>query len=130
VSGENERLVREMYAAFRGESGADPLSFFSEDVVLDATARPDGGVGRGRENLNAVIGAWIGEFEDWSEDLESITGHGDHHVILIATQRGRGRGSGIETEDRYAVLYRVRDGQIAEMKLYGDPEDAERDVKS
>jgi hypothetical protein len=46
VSKGNEEVVREMYAAFRGENPADALPYFSEDVVLDATARPDGTVAR------------------------------------------------------------------------------------
>jgi ketosteroid isomerase-like protein len=45
---------------------------------------------------------------------------------VVATQRGRGKESGIETETRYAVLYELRDGLIASMTLYPDPAEALR----
>jgi hypothetical protein len=75
-----------------------------------------------------MIGAWVEGFEDWREDVEEIRAHGEDGVLFIATQRGRGKVSGVETEGRYAVAYRVRDGLIAEMKLCRDPEDAEREL--
>jgi ketosteroid isomerase-like protein len=130
VSLENEEVVRAMYAAFRGDNPADALPFYSEDVLLDATERPDGTIARGRENLGSMIGDWVSEFEDWSEEVEEISARGDDGVLFVATQRGRGKASGIVTEGRYAVAYRIRDGLIAEMKLYRDPDEAKRDLET
>ena len=39
-------------------------------------------------------------------------------VCVVSTQHGRGKGSGIETQYRYAVLYEVRGQQITRMTLY------------
>jgi ketosteroid isomerase-like protein len=46
------------------------------------------------------------------------------HVCVVSTQRGRGKGSGIETETRYAVLYEIRGSQITRMTLYPSPAEA------
>jgi hypothetical protein len=45
-------------------------------------------------------------------------------VYVLATQRGRGKGSGVEVEDRYALLYEVRASEIARVTTYGEPAEA------
>ena len=42
-------------------------------------------------------------------------------MCVVSTQYGRGKGSGIETETRYAVLYQVRGNKITRMTLYPGP---------
>ena len=44
--------------------------------------------------------------------------------LVIATQRGRGKGSGAEVATHYSTIYKVRDGQIVSMALYADSDDA------
>mgnify|MGYP001130969543 CR=1 FL=1 len=41
-----------------------------------------------------------------------------------ATQRGRGKGSGVELENRFAGLYEIHDGQITRVRMYMDLESA------
>jgi ketosteroid isomerase-like protein len=45
-------------------------------------------------------------------------------VLVTSTQRGRAKGSGIEVETRYAVLYEVRGDKIARMIIYTEPAEA------
>ncbi len=118
-------LVREMYSAFHGGDAERALSYFDDDVAIDATASVDGGAGRGREALARIIGRWLAGFEDWHEEIEEIHERGDL-VCAVAVQHGRGPDSGIELRARYAVLYEVTDGAIASMTLYRDPADALR----
>jgi ketosteroid isomerase-like protein len=127
VSQESIQLVRDMYSAFHAGDFERALSYFHEDAVVDATARVDGGTGRGRGELGRIIGQWLAMFDDWHEEIEEITGSGDS-VCVIAIQSGRGKDSGIETRSRYAVLYEVRDGAITGMKLYLDPDEALKDA--
>ena len=51
MSLENVDLIKEMYVAFHGGDAGRALSYFDEDVVVDATVRVDGGIGHGREEL-------------------------------------------------------------------------------
>ena len=112
-----------MYSAFHGGDFERALSYFHEDVAVDATARVDGGTGRGRGELGRIIGQWLAMFDDWHEEIEEITDSSDQ-VGVVAVQSGRGRETGIETRSRYSVLYEVRDGAITAMKLYVDPDEA------
>ena len=123
MSQQNVDLITEMYLAFHGGDAARALSYFSEDVVVDATARIDGGIGNGREELSRIIVQWLGTFDDWHEDIEQIRDLGNQ-VHVVAVQRGRGKDSGIETQTRYAIIYEIRDNAIARMTLYREPAEA------
>jgi ketosteroid isomerase-like protein len=111
-------LVRRMYQARDSGDAAGSLSCFHPRVVLDASPRMDSGVVHGREALARFIAEWVEAFEDWREEINEIRDLGDQ-VLVVATQRGRARVSGVETEARYALLYAVQGDQITRMALYG-----------
>jgi len=46
------------------------------------------------------------------------------HVVVVSTQRGRAKRSGIEVETRYAVLYEIRGDTITRMVLHTEPAEA------
>jgi ketosteroid isomerase-like protein len=121
---ENVEIVRRMYAAFQGGDAAGALECFHPDVEIDATrGRPDTEPGRGREAVARTIGSWVASFDDWDEEIEEIRDLGGT-VYVIARQRGRGKGSGVEIHTRYGILYDVSDGRITRMRMYIDPADA------
>lgn len=99
------------------------LNHFAPDVAVDATTRPDGEVGKGRDALVRIVASWVDSFDDWREEIEAIRDLGDH-VLVAARQIGRGKGSVLETELRYALLYRVADGKISSMTFHWDVADA------
>lgn len=121
---EQVEVVRRMYEGFHGGDVQAALACYTPDVTVDATRRVDGEVGRGHEELAAIIGRWIGAFEEWSEEIEEVVALPGGRVLVVATQRGRGRGSGLAIETRYALRYEVRDGLIASLTLYRDREEA------
>jgi ketosteroid isomerase-like protein len=118
-------VVREMYAAFHGDDAAGSLAHFHPDVEVDVSRRMDGTIGRGHEFLGRVIAEWLGAFEGWREEIEEVHGAGSK-VLVVAVQRGRGKSSGIEVEQRYAVVYEVADGLITAMTIYLDLAEARR----
>jgi ketosteroid isomerase-like protein len=123
MSQENVAVVRQMYDAFHSGDAEGAVDHFAPDVTVDATTRPDGEVGKGREALVRIIASWVDSFDDWREEIEAIRDLGGH-VLVAARQIGRGKGSGLETELRYALLYRVEDGKISSMTFYFDVADA------
>jgi ketosteroid isomerase-like protein len=123
MSEENVEIVRRMYEAFHGGDGDRALSYFDPEVMLDASRRVDGGIGTGHENLSANIARWIGTFDEWRQEIEEIRDV-DDLVYVVLTQHGRGKGSGIEVETRYAVLYEIKGGKISRMTAYNDPAEA------
>src|SRR4051794_5818093 len=120
MSEENVETVRRMYEAFHRGDADSTLTYFDTEVMVDASVRVDGGIGRGHDALSAIITKWIGAFDDWQEDIEEMRGLGNR-VLVISTQRGRGKGSGIEIETRYAVLYEIEGGKITRLTLYLNP---------
>jgi ketosteroid isomerase-like protein len=123
MSQENVEVVRRMYEAFHSGDAEGALAHFDPEVVVDATMRVDAGIGHGREELYAIIGRWLGAFDEWREEIEEMRDLGSQ-VCVVSTQHGRGKGSGIETETRYAVLYEVDGSQITRMTLYPGPAEA------
>ena len=45
-------------------------------------------------------------------------------VLVLSVQRGRGKGSGVEVEARYAILYDLQGDKIVSLRMYRDPAEA------
>lgn len=123
MSEESVEIVRRMYDAFHRGDGDGALVHFDPEVFVDASRRVDGGIGHGREELNAIVSRWLGAFDEWREEIDEIRDLGNQ-VLVVATQRGRGKGSGVEVETRYALLYQVEGGKITSMSMYRDRAEA------
>jgi ketosteroid isomerase-like protein len=117
MSEENVEIVRRMYEAFHTGDVESALAYFDPEVRFDASVRVDGGTGHGREELNAMVAQWVGAWEGWRETIEEIRDLGSQ-VCVVTTQHGRGRGSGVEVEDRYVVLYEIEGDTISSLTLY------------
>jgi uncharacterized protein len=112
-------IVRELYEAFARGDVDTALASFDPDVVVDASHRVDGRVGRGHAELITILGEWMNTWDDWREEVEEMRDAGDR-VLVISTQRARGKGSGVAWENRFAMLYEVRSGRIARWTIYDD----------
>ena len=124
MSQENVEIVRRMYDAFHAGDADATLAYFDPDVVIDASHRVDGRVGQGREELVAIFGEWMDTWDEWREEVEEIRDAGDERVLVISTQRGRGKGSGAEWENRFGMLYEIQGGKISRWTVYDDPSEA------
>ena len=129
MSQENVELVREVMDLLdRTGAGAEPnprlITLFASDVEIDMSRRvfnPD--VYEGREGLRR-LGREIAEvWEEFRITPERFIAAGDR-VVVIETRRGRGRESGVDVEHRSAVIWTVRDGQVARMETDLDPQQA------
>ena len=125
MSQENVEVVQRMYEAF-GRGDIDAVrSAFDPEVVIDATHRVDGRIGHGREELIAIVSEWLGAWEEWHEEIEEMRDLGDR-VLVVSTQRGHGKGSGIAWENRFAMLFDVANGSITRWTVYDDVGEAVR----
>ena len=88
-------------------SNVDPEEIARFDAVAARWWDPDGEM-RPLHDLNPVRLAYI-------ERAGSLQGS---EVLVVSTQHGRAKGSGIEVETRYAVLYEIRGDKIIRMVLY------------
>jgi ketosteroid isomerase-like protein len=127
MSREKVEMVRRMYEAFHAGDFEGALAYFDPEVTFDASVRVDGGIGHGREQLNAMVAQWVGAWEQWRETIEEMRDLGSQ-VCVVTTQGGRGEGSGIEVEDRYVVLYEIEGDKISSMTLYTTTAEALEDA--
>src|SRR5262249_56970127 len=113
MSRENVEVVREAIELMNQTAldGVSPrlVEVFARDVEIDMTRRvfnPD--TYRGHEGLQR-LGREIREvWEEFQITPERFADAGDR-VVVIETRRGRGRGSGVEVENRSAVMWTLRD---------------------
>jgi ketosteroid isomerase-like protein len=123
MSQEDVEIVRRMYEAFHGGDADGALAYFDPEVVADHSRRLGGGIGHGPEELRRIITEWVGTWEGFREEIEEIRDLGSL-VFVIATQHGRGKGSGVQVENHYALLYEVRGEKITWMATYPEPAEA------
>ena len=123
MSEENVEVVRRMYEAFHAGDFEGALASFDPEVIFDASMRVDGGIGRGREGLAAMVAQWVGGWDEWREEIEGMRDLGSQ-VLVVSRQHGRAKGRGIEVEAHYAVLYDVDGVSITRMAIYSEPADA------
>ena len=124
TSDEGVEVVRRMYETFHAGDPAASLACFDPDVVVDFSRRADGRVGQGREYLAQVVATWIGTWEEWNEDIHDIRDVGGGQVYVAATQRGRGKGSGVEVEQSYAFLCEFEGDAITKLTYFPHAADA------
>jgi ketosteroid isomerase-like protein len=125
MSQENVEVVRRMYTAFHRGDFDGALSSFDPNVLVDAsTARPDHvAIGKGHERLIQIVTSWVTAWEDWREEIEEIRDLDDDRVLVLSVQRGRGKGSGVEVEARWAVVYELEGDLITSIHVYPDSEE-------
>ena len=123
MSRENVEIIERMYAAFYRGDVEGALAHFDPEVEVDASVRVDVGIVHGREGVRATVAAWVGAWDEWREEIEEMRDLGSR-VLVSSTQHGRSKGTGIEVETRYAVLYEVHAGKIIRMALHSTPAEA------
>jgi ketosteroid isomerase-like protein len=123
MSQENVELIQRMYETFHRGDADGTLAYFDPEVEVDASMRVDEGIGHGREAVNAIVARWLGAWDKWREEIEEIRDLGPQ-VLVVSKQSGRAKGSGIEVETHYAVLYEIHGDKITRMCIYSEPAEA------
>jgi ketosteroid isomerase-like protein len=125
MSKQNVEVVRRMYDAFHGGDIGGAISHFDPNVQVDASnARPDDvATGTGHQRLVHIVTSWVTAWDEWREEIEEIRDLGSR-VLVLSVQRGRGKGSGVEVEARWAVVYELDGGVITGMRIYPNSDEA------
>jgi ketosteroid isomerase-like protein len=127
MSEENLAVVRQVYEAAARRDTAAILTLYDAEVELDASALGlegrDGDVFRGHEGLRSLFGDW---HESWGEieyGYEELIDAGDQ-VISVVTRHARGRASGVEVEQPFALVWTIREGKVIRVVWFLDRNDA------
>jgi uncharacterized protein len=123
MSQENVETIRTMLSAWVAGRFEQALTFFDPDVVWDVQTRPDGGIYHGMDEVQEGLRTWLGTWTDYSATFDEYIDAGDH-VIVVGTERGTAKASGIEVNRPSAIVYTLRGGKIVLAKNYTDRSEA------
>jgi ketosteroid isomerase-like protein len=121
MSQENVEVVRDFFG--------DETRFFEvldEEVELDIRPMTPGyqGIIQGKD---AVIEFWRDYSGTWDEltfEPVEIREAAEDQVVVVADQRGRGKGSGAPFEFRSGTIFTLRARMVVKMKFFRNGEDA------
>ena len=125
MSAENVGLVRRALTAFRERrEEAVPELIHPDFEMVQMPQHPEaGGELRGWEAADSSMTTWNEMFDEFRWDAEQLVDAGDK-VVLVTHTRGRGRGGAVDIEHRYGMVFTIRDGRIAALQWFNDPESA------
>jgi ketosteroid isomerase-like protein len=123
MSEENVEIVLSLYRA------ADPNRFFDlldEEVELDFSAYPvpDSQVVRGKDAAIDWSRRWWGTWDEYVLEATEVVDAGKDRVVVVQRERGRGKGSGVQLERRWAVVYTLRMGKVVRFQTFTTREEA------
>jgi ketosteroid isomerase-like protein len=127
MSQENVEVVRAVFDAQRRQDWeAFPRLYDPEIEWEDVSGLwGDWGTRRGFEDVQNAFLTWFEAFEhvDFRLDEASIVESGDD---VVATHRtaGRGRGSGLEVDQRITLIWTVHGGRVTRVRAYRDRAEA------
>src|ERR1043166_4689173 len=100
------------------------LELFAPDVPLDMSRRVfNPATYDGHEGLRQLGREVSAVWEEFTITPERVVSAGDH-VVVVETRRGRGRGSGLEVEQRACAVWTLRDGKVVKMQTDMDMDEA------
>ena len=120
MSEENVELIRTAYDAFNRGDFEWLLERTSPEIEFNTRAEaPDlPRAIRGKSEIRRLFSEWfVGPWEGGlRQEVERIHDLGDDRVLGLVTFRGRGKGSGIDVEVRYAHIFTLRNGIVTHIE--------------
>jgi ketosteroid isomerase-like protein len=128
MSEQNIELIRRAFEAYiRGDTDA-VLAMCSEDILITQAAEviatgvpPEQ---HGHAGVVEAFGIWPEQWDDFEIEIDRIVANPGDHVVVATLQRGRGRQSGVEVEAAFFFTFLVRDGRIAEWRIFTHEDEA------
>lgn len=125
MSPENIDFIRRFYTAFnRGDMDAAVAGFDPEIVWRWPTGIPGATEVRGREQARTVLKGYRNAWETITITAEEFIPLDGDRLLVPNHPRGRGRGSGVETETRFCDMYTFRDGRVVAFQGFWSKQDA------
>jgi ketosteroid isomerase-like protein len=117
-----------MLEAYTQGSFAAAAEFAYPDFETRFSAsHPLSGMFRGAGAAQAMTD-FVTSFDDLGGEAEEIIDTDDDRVVVIYRQRGRPRGSMIEFNELWGIVFTLRDGKVARMEWFDRPAEAVKAV--
>jgi uncharacterized protein len=123
VGDESVQVVRELIDAWNRRD----LEAALERLHPECELRPVESIGtvHGHDEFAVGFEQWFEAFEEFEANPQDFIVDGDR-VLVPVTQRGRGKGSGVEVSQRFHQLFEVRDGLVVRFEEFADSGEALR----
>ena len=118
---EGSEFAARLYAAINARDRGAIRALSAPDIIVATTVEAY----RGPEALLGWMDEGDDAFNDFSVELlevEELAGH----VVVSMRQRGRGKASGAEVDNRITHVWRLRDGRAIRLQSFADRDDAVR----
>ena len=115
--------VRRLWAAL---SKRDWAAFSAElDPEMEYTPVEEQVVYRGPEAVTQYAEGWLEAWETFSGEVEEVVSAPEEDRAFVALRfRGRGKGSGVEIDERGFWAYELRGGRLYRISEYSDRAEA------
>jgi ketosteroid isomerase-like protein len=117
VAGDSVQLVEELIGAWNRRDLRAALERLHPECELHPVESIQ--TVHGHEEFAAGFEQWFEAFESFSTDPEDFIAQGDQ-VLVPVIQRARGKGSGVEVEQRFFQVFTLRDGLVVRFDEYAD----------
>ena len=121
MSKENVEIIRRGFEHWlaNGDFRAHP------DLVWDVSnlGWPDQQIYLGAEGGMQFNADWADAWDNWEVEVQEYIDAGQR-VVVILTQRGRSKSTGIPVDMRFAQVWTLRDGQGVRMQMFASVEEA------
>jgi len=112
-------VIRELYAHWeRGDFTYSKA--FAEDYVWKAGDAIESGEFKGLAEVREAWRAWLQAWDGFSVEAEEVIPGSDGRYVVMQLFRGKGKASGLESEERSAAVLTMRDGLIARAEGFWD----------
>jgi ketosteroid isomerase-like protein len=118
MSRENVRAVEQVYARATASLEMSP-ELVDADMVLDATeAAPDSELIRGRAAVQVFFREYWGMFDAYQVEIGDVLYADDTHVVNVALDRARMKGSDAEVGNRYFHVWTFAASKIVRLSVH------------
>jgi ketosteroid isomerase-like protein len=117
---ENLEAVRRGYELFNAGDLEGIIGTCHEDVdvYIPTEAAPIAGTYRGHDGYRKWFSEWLESFDEYTAEVREIEPIGERHVVTLAHQSARGKGSGVPVRMDRGNLFEVRDGKFLALHIY------------
>jgi len=130
MSEESVEIVRRVYDVAAHRDAETVLALYDPEVELDvsrlAVHGAPGGVGgvyHGHKGLRSLFGDWHEAYGKIQYDYDELIDAGEQ-VISVVTRHARGRASGAEVEQPFALVWTLREGKVVRVVWFLTREEA------
>ena len=123
MSEKNEEVVRQVFDATARRDSDAVLALYDPEVEWDVSqdsamvAMFESRVYRGQNAVRRFFREWYEAWENMRNEPEELIDAGDS-VVVVVTDRARGRASGAEVARTHAAVWTVRDGKVVRVAWF------------